>query len=174
MLKCTPCRKFHLGLVSHLNISKVLREVLLRPEVVFCSRNQPSMTFLPSFLYVDELWPLAYEACRILNVVLGSFVTSCMGVQRAGRSTAPERVDNCFMFFPFAGNGSQCEYETLRNSFVTRTDGCQWLGLDQARMFCFLRHYVCKEFPHSANRQLSGLALACEIESQRIWLMAFN
>lgn len=71
---------------------------------------------------------MAYEACTILNVVLGSFVTSCMSVQRAGRSTAPERAHDCFMFSPFAGNGSQCEsveFETLRNSFVTQTDGCQ-------------------------------------------------
>ncbi len=89
------------------------------------------MPFLPSLFLIVESWTLtlieASEACRSLDVVLGSFMTSSMsrrcahGVILVGRPLLG-RFTTVPSFFSIVDNGSvrgSLESQSLRNGFIT-------------------------------------------------------
>ncbi len=69
---------------------------------------------------------MASEVCCYLDVVVGSFVNSCMSrlcaLGNFGWPATPGKVHHCSMFSPFVDNGSHCgslESQSFRNDFIT-------------------------------------------------------
>ncbi len=176
----TPSKKFNFCLVSPQSISQKSwgssRCFWQNWDELLCSFCSAAVLVLDlchaghfcpvSFLMVES-WTLtlteASEACRSLDVVVGSFVTSwrsrrcALGVILVSRQLLEGH--HCSMFSPFVDNGSHCgslESQSFRNGFITFSRLidlnyffliCSWISLDLNMMCSFwgsfgLLHFI--------------------------------